>query len=199
MANADAIDVLLATDALARVASPLRALVRPAIKIVQGMEWTETATGDSRLGGTPDLPPGMAWQTDETGAPLAFIAQIRLSDVAGIVENSPLPRTGWLQFCFEQEAFFRHYFAAHDTPAESQSHAVIFVDANANVAPATPPDALSEPNRYPQSPLDFASVVMLPDVETCYLDEELYPLPTFNAAIARRIEIVSEFRNKESE
>ena len=175
MENADAIDTLLATDALARVAAPLRALVRPAIKIVQGIEWTETATGDSRLGGTPDLPPDTSWQTDETGAPLAFIAQICLADVAGIIADSPLPRTGWLQFYFEQEAFFRHYFARHDASAESRSNAVIFVDANANLVSAAPPDALSESNRYPQSPLAFEPVAMLPSLETCYLGEQLYP------------------------
>jgi hypothetical protein len=57
----------------------------------------EVAVGSSRIGGTPDLPAALAWPY-RGRAPLHFLAQFDLQDVARALPDSPLPRTGHLWF-----------------------------------------------------------------------------------------------------
>lgn len=54
----------------------------------------ETRLGASRLGGKPDLPPGVDWPKHK-GKHLPFIAQIALAALPHWPGN-PLPRSGWL-------------------------------------------------------------------------------------------------------
>ena len=56
--------------------------------------------GATKLGGRPDLPPGTAWPAHEA-RPLAFLAQIRLADVAPFDDGGMLPRDGLLSFFFD--------------------------------------------------------------------------------------------------
>jgi uncharacterized protein YwqG len=55
--------------------------------------------GVSKLGGCPDVPPALTWPTWKTG-PLAFVAQINLSEVPA---NNLLPNTGVLSFFYDME------------------------------------------------------------------------------------------------
>ena len=52
--------------------------------------------GANRTGGTPDLPPGLAWPA-ERGRKLMFLAQVDLTTVPQWA-GSPLPTDGWLYF-----------------------------------------------------------------------------------------------------
>lgn len=55
-------------------------------------------TGVSRLGGDPDLPPGLDWPSGRGRKPLTFLGQIRLEDISAFSSASVLPRKGWLWF-----------------------------------------------------------------------------------------------------
>jgi predicted DNA-binding protein (MmcQ/YjbR family) len=55
----------------------------------------EVGTGSSRLGGLPDLPPGVTWPVHGAGKPLTFLAQFNLADLPA---GSPLPSSGLLSF-----------------------------------------------------------------------------------------------------
>jgi uncharacterized protein YwqG len=56
--------------------------------------------GPSRLGGSPDLPPGFAWPSRD-GRPLAFLGQLDLAEVATAAAETPLPRAGLLLFFYD--------------------------------------------------------------------------------------------------
>jgi uncharacterized protein YwqG len=56
---------------------------------------TETPSGRSRLGGSPDLPPDFAWPT-WFDRPMAFVAQIDLAELATARVSAGLPQTGLL-------------------------------------------------------------------------------------------------------
>ena len=61
----------------------------------------------SRLGGSPDLPSSIEWPR-KGNAPLSFIAQVNLADVAPYEAEGLLPRDGLLSFFYdavEQEAW----------------------------------------------------------------------------------------------
>ncbi len=53
--------------------------------------------GISQIGGAPDLPEGIEWP-DWKGAPMSFIAQIRLEETAPCDPQKVLPRSGLLIF-----------------------------------------------------------------------------------------------------
>jgi uncharacterized protein YwqG len=66
------------------------AAARPAIFLRVG-EAGHGAVGESRIGGTPDLPGSLPWPRDpRLDRHLCFILQIRLADLPALPEN-PLP------------------------------------------------------------------------------------------------------------
>lgn len=52
--------------------------------------------GQSKIGGRPDLPPGIVWPMLSTGKPLVFLAQINLAESAEVETFADLPRIGLL-------------------------------------------------------------------------------------------------------
>lgn len=95
----------------------LRSLVRPSVRLVtQSVSQDQIKLGESRIGGIPDLPPGIDWprwmpskkRDDKFGkpwnpqrpAPLGFIAQIDLKAVPRI--DDILPSSGWLYFFYDR-------------------------------------------------------------------------------------------------
>lgn len=97
-------------------AEQLRALRRPSIRLVVDPELHEdedeeyeddSAIGASRIGGAPDLPPGVEWPRIE-GAPLAFLAQIDLAELRGMAGAEDLPDSGLLAFFYDADARTNH-------------------------------------------------------------------------------------------
>ena len=75
-------------DVIEEVARHVRGAARVSTRTVDSL-----ATGCSRIGGTPDLAPGMTWPR-RAGVPLAFLAQFDLSEVALVIRESPSRRRG---------------------------------------------------------------------------------------------------------
>ena len=86
---------------LARVAQKIKATLSPGIRFnaVPCAE-PELLPGESRLGGSPDVPEGFAWPTWR-GKPLAFLAQLNLAELRDFFTAAPLPETGWLLFFYD--------------------------------------------------------------------------------------------------
>ena len=74
----------------------LRAAARPCFRIGRLIGDIYAQVGNSRFGGKPDLPAGLAWPLDD-GAAMTFLAQINLAELEpGFVPD--LPAQGWLYF-----------------------------------------------------------------------------------------------------
>lgn len=58
-------------------------------------------TGNSRVGGNPDLPGSMKWPLTQDGVPMTFLAQLNLVDLTPYTPNDgrgSLPERGMLYF-----------------------------------------------------------------------------------------------------
>jgi uncharacterized protein YwqG len=96
------------------VAAQLADLVRPSVRLTAEATAGEDSlpVGSSKLGGRPDLPPGLAWPTrppfpaevSRGDRPLAFVAQIALVDIAAVGGTDlELPTSGLLSFFYDGE------------------------------------------------------------------------------------------------
>jgi uncharacterized protein YwqG len=104
-----------------RLAAQLAELVRPSVTLMAEPTTSEDSLpiGSSKLGGRPDLPAGLAWPTRPPHAwevprgdrssmqqhrPLAFLAQIALSDIAAVGGTDlELPNCGLLSFFYDAD------------------------------------------------------------------------------------------------
>lgn len=74
--------------------------------------------GNTRFGGAPDLPPGMAFPLSEGGSHWRFYAQLNLAEVAPL--QPYLPREGMLYFFGEDQESLEKSLVVHSTaPLES--------------------------------------------------------------------------------
>lgn len=98
----------------------LRALARPCYTVGLNPDADRGRSGTSRLGGLPDLPPGVVWPRREGGL-LTFIGQVNLAEVPRLGVPLPLPTGGMLYF-----------FLGIDEPASKIDHEVLFWDGPAD-------------------------------------------------------------------
>ena len=73
---------------------------RPSIRLDADAGPDHDRVGASRLGGEPDLPPGAEWPR-KAGAPLSFVAQLDLSELAPYDVEGVLPTDGLLSFFYD--------------------------------------------------------------------------------------------------
>lgn len=95
--------------AISREAPQLQAaldkLARPAVSLTaQQADEASIPLGGSKIGGLPDLPPGVTWPHRED-KPLEFLAQINLGDAALFDREKLLPSTGLLSFFLDTRRF----------------------------------------------------------------------------------------------
>lgn len=85
---------------LGRIALDVQRLLSPSIRLRPVPAVEPLTVGLSRLGGTPDLPPGFAWPR-RSGVPMSFVAQIRMEDVKPFAPAADLPSAGLLSFFYD--------------------------------------------------------------------------------------------------
>jgi hypothetical protein len=97
--SSDSLLARLTTAGLRRAASDIIRLSMPSIRMDcrRAPDHMALPLGSSKLGGEPDLRPGQSWPAWR-GAPMAFIAQVNLADVAAYDEERHLPVSGLLSF-----------------------------------------------------------------------------------------------------
>lgn len=161
MKAAETIDV-------AAIAEQLReANVEHAERIASLAEWSwqiepqrvgsELASGQSRFGGSPDVPADFPWPTTG-GRPLAFLAQIHLTDV----QAAALPADGWLLFFYDVEMQPWGF-----DPNEAGSWKVVYVEAGRVLSRDAPPPPLVA---FEACRLSMERSVALPDLWDAELD-----------------------------
>ena len=98
-----AFQAALVAAGLSRLVKDIDRLARPSIRL-SATEADESLmnVGASKLGGVPDLPPGVSWP-ELKGEPQSFIAQIRLDDVSQYDTEKVLPQSGMLWFFYDAQ------------------------------------------------------------------------------------------------
>ncbi|WP_107785368.1 YwqG family protein [Campylobacter concisus] len=105
-------------DELFMLLSPL---ARNAIRIdTQAKNDDDIAVGASKFGGSPDLPDGLSWPSNENGA-LSFVAQINFAEASKFDIDSLLPKSGMLYLFYDRNLRVWGY-----DPANKKGFAVIF-------------------------------------------------------------------------
>lgn len=129
--------------------------------------------GSTRIGGLPDMPPGVEWLT-LNGRPREFVAQINLSEVAPFDKTGVLPDNGLLLF------FYQSYFAGGD--GESEQHdAILFYDGDLALLTRTNyPTELKDWQRYPPCTVTIETDWILPTSGTGAMNKLLEDV--FNSA-----------------
>ena len=164
-----AFQAALVAAGLSRLVKDIDRLARPSIRLsVTEADESLMNVGASKLGGIPDLPPGLAWP-ELKGAPQSFIAQIRLDDVRQLDIEKVLPQSGMLWFFYDAE---QQTFGAD--PTDRGGWQVLFQDGDFTKLQRTPaPAKLPAASQFRACFLGFASELTLsqqPQLEISNLD-----------------------------
>jgi uncharacterized protein YwqG/predicted DNA-binding protein (MmcQ/YjbR family) len=94
----EALDTMVETHNLVHYREVIRNLVRPSIVMATSASSAKSlGLGQSKVGGVPDLPADWEWPLFD-GKPLAFLAQVNLSEIPAGLPVEPLPKSGILYF-----------------------------------------------------------------------------------------------------
>ena len=188
-------DMIRASDIPAEVAAALQDSLRYSIRMHTTLaNDDDLELGATKIGGQPDLPPDMQWPKWR-GAPLNFLAQIRLADLAAYDPDGELPHEGMLSFFFDYTNW-----AKPGREAESSLATVLYVPEGAPLQRLLWPEALPTRERYaPLAVTSFARELTAPESDGpfierlgyspqwLYLPDELLPDGSYEeAVIARR-------------
>jgi uncharacterized protein YwqG len=164
MMDKAAVEAAFRAAGLARLLKDIDYITKPAIRLnATVVEETTLAVGVSKLGGVPDLPPGISWP-DWKGLPQSFIGQIRLADVRPYDVNHVLPPDGMLWFFYDakQETY-------GDNPDDRGGWRVLSSGGDlSNLQRLPAPAALPPGSLFHAGSLTFASEITLsqfPDME----------------------------------
>jgi uncharacterized protein YwqG len=102
--NKDELRALIHKHNLNRLEEQIVALAKPSVAIQRTAANDDSLPiGASKLGGSPDLPPGFEWPYTRENKPLIFIAQFRLSEIAPYDVEGILPPRGRLYFFYQAD------------------------------------------------------------------------------------------------
>jgi uncharacterized protein YwqG len=102
---------LLQAEGLGCHVDALAKHTRTAVRLVT-RPCEQVSLGQSRIGGTPDLPGDFEWPTYR-GKPLAFVAQLDLAEIRRVLPDGPLPPDGSLWFFFDADQDAAGYSPKH--------------------------------------------------------------------------------------
>jgi uncharacterized protein YwqG len=152
-----AISLGLAAAGLERIAPDVLRLARRSIRIANRPARAEGVSGASHLGGQPDLPEGASWPMWK-GAPMAFVGQVRLRDVAALAVEPALPSDGLLSFFYDSK---QETYGAD--PADRGGWQVVYYHGDARLLHSQPfPASLPEASRFMPLPASFFPDLTLP-------------------------------------
>ncbi|HEY3345864.1 MAG TPA: YwqG family protein [Anaerolineaceae bacterium] len=148
----------LSSANLNRIAPDVNRLAVPSIRIVDVPGKTDgDLRGRSHLGGRPDLPSGAQWPTWK-GAPMAFVAQLRLEEVAPFDTDHRLPNAGMLSFFYDSS---QETYGAD--PDDRGGWQVVYNTGDlAAWQPLAFPAGLGEENHFQPVGVSFAKELTLP-------------------------------------
>jgi uncharacterized protein YwqG len=163
--NSDQVRELIAAVGLEHRASEIMAMLQPASAIhTSPTDESKIAIGESKFGGMPDLPIGVAWP-DYQGHPLAFVAQINLADVTPYDHDQWLPVSGHLYFFFDANRYYDdELYKNHG----KDSYQVIYSDEDiSHLTRAVEPHNLEL--KYIACRLNFSEILTLPDMDSYWV------------------------------
>ncbi|MBE3561609.1 MAG: DUF1963 domain-containing protein [Ktedonobacteraceae bacterium] len=169
------IHAAFAKAGLARLVKDIDTLAKPSMRLLATpVDETSIVLGASKIGGLPDLPPGIHWP-ELNGVPQSFIAQIRLEEVHPYDSERLLPERGMLWFFYD--ALQETYGA---DPQDCGGWQVILQDiSSAYLQRATIPATLPAQSRFKAASVRFVPEITLSQVPKLDLpaydwsDEEL--------------------------
>jgi len=162
---------LIRQKAPPRLADAVEQSVRESLLLrTTPMPEEEMPVGRSRIGGMPDLPPDAEWPT-WNDQPLAFIAQIHLSDLPPHEFLEVLPSQGVLSFLYsaQQETWG---FA----PQDKGSWRVLHLEEQ-GLQRRTPPPGLPDEGICKSCGLDYVPSFTLPASESPHIDLDFSRVP----------------------
>ena len=151
------VEVAFAAAGLPRLLKDIDYLAQPSIRLyATRVDESTLGIGVSKVGGSPDLPSGIAWPAWK-GLPQSFIAQIRLEDVHQYDVHKVLPDHGMLWFFYDAQ---QETYGAD--PADRGGWQVIFSNDTPLQLQRTPtPAALPADSQFQACSLRFASEITL--------------------------------------
>jgi uncharacterized protein YwqG len=185
-------EMIRASDIPAEVAAALQDSLRYSIRMHAALASDdELALGATKIGGQPDLPQGIEWP-EWRDAPLNFLAQIQLADIAAYAPNGELPHEGMLSFFFDYQRWFKP-----ERQAEGSLAKVVYIPEGVTLQRLPWPEELEARERYtPLAVTSFPRELTAPDFESPVIGQfgytlnSLYPPDDMSehATTARRIE-----------
>lgn len=163
-----------------QIAASLRERFGHLLKPAVHLRARDGAAGFSRLGGLPVWPMHFAWP-EFNGKPLAFLAQIDLSEIHAALPSF-LPATGRLYFFYDQEQSVWGF-----DPKDAEAWRVLYFNGDpAECFPRTAPRGLDPACIYREKFVAPKRIDLLPDHES--LGKELEPEDVWDAYLDLRSE-----------
>lgn len=155
--NKAEVQAAFAAAGLSRVIKDIDLLAKTSIRLSATPVAESTLdVGVSKIGGVPDLPPGINWP-EWKGLPQSFIAQIRLADVRPYDIEKVLPQSGMLWFFYDaqQETY-------GEDPADRGGWRVFFTEDESTKLQRTPaPATLPASSQFHATSVSFSTEITL--------------------------------------
>jgi uncharacterized protein YwqG len=168
----DEVRSLFAEADQSEIGEQLIADARQAIAIERTDIDNEAPRLSSKFGGSPDLPPSMPWPTFQ-GRPLAFLAQINLSEVPRPESEPALPSKGLLSFFYD----FAEQPWGFDPKDKGAALVLYHADTNLLQPTKPPAGAYADPDSgydqpFPTSTMNFSIVTTYPEPGNALYEHE---------------------------
>ena len=158
---------LISESGLSRISNALITYSKPSLRLVSvDKEGKEIQVGISKLGGCPDLPPGIKWPV-WGDLPLSFIGQLDLSEVSKLDVEGILPQTGMLFFFYDADQRTWGF-----DPNDKGSWQVFYANVEKSALIRIPfPRELTSESHFQEWPVEFSQEFTLPPWESTIMDE----------------------------
>ncbi len=148
---------------LDELAKTIQAVARDALLLRTGLvEAAPLGVGSSRIGGYPDLPPDAPWPCHSSGKPLAFLAQLNLSNARSMYGDASLPSEGILQF-FSVYGWQDEDSTDPQVPPGTERPDWTRIVYHSNADGLAPRETPAGVNSFPPASIEFQRVLTLPN------------------------------------